>query len=260
VKPKILAFVFIASIVLLAVGCGPTPTRTPAVTQAPQIITVIVTAEPPPATETPAQIAPTPQLSAAITLSAPVTITTATTPAIKAPVVAAKPTATKKPVVAAATATATAMPLKFAAPSLLRPNWTDSQKDERKNTDSVEFVWRPTDGMAPGECYLLTVTSESTNPVPVLGTKSDYFLVRCADQPRTDDEIKFGEVRFTLYSPKIGCPNYTSVMLDTNEMWINWSITVVKNLGQCDAGNSYHCKTQALSPPGKARFLFKIVS
>jgi hypothetical protein len=258
VKSRILVVSLIALIVLLAVGCGPSPTRTPAVTLPPQVITVIVTAVPPPATETPPPPTPGGLPSPTVGVSAPVSITTATAAATKPPVVAVKPTATKKPAVAAATATATALPLRFAAPSLLRPNWTDDQKDERKiDVDSLQFAWRPVDGMVPGECFLLTLTSQSTNPAPGAATKSDNFLVRCADQPRTDDEVKFGEVRFTLFSPKIGGPNYTSIELDTNEMWVDWTITVVKNLGQCEAGNMYHCKTQPLSPAGKGRFLFK---
>ena len=260
-KDKIITLTIGALIVLFIVGCGASPTPTPAPTQPPQIITVVVTATPLPVTQTPPLPTWTPTL--AVTTTATATSTGAPQPTKAA--VATKPAATSKP--AAATLTATALPLKYGAPTLIRPLFeppaNTGQKDEvRFDSDDIDFRWRPIDGLGGDECYLLKLTSQATNPVAVPGSHSDSFVVRCGSQPRTDDEIRLGEVRFTLNSPRKGLgPSYDSIKLGTaNEMWVFWTITVVKNLGQCPADNPYRCKTAPLSPPSETgKFLFKAV-
>jgi hypothetical protein len=234
---------------VLIVGCGTAPTPTPPPTVPPIVITVIITATLPPETAT----------SAAPTITRlPTLATTETAPApTKAAAATSVPraTATLRPPTVAATATTSPIPIKFGAPTLNRPLWTENQKDEVKFPGGAIILdWQSVGGLGGDECYLVQITTEPTNPAAAVGTKSDYWITNCGDQTQHGFSVKM-----TLESPnRIGpLPNYASLLLDTNEMWANWSITVVKNLGQCEASYVYHCKWAPIGHPGRGRFLFK---
>lgn len=138
---------------------------------------------------------------------------------------------------------------------LTRPLWTEDQKDEVKFPGgAMVFDWQSVGGLGGDECYLLQVNTEPVNPGPGIGTAADYWLVNCGDQTP-----KGYSVKFVLESPnRVGPqPSYSSLLLQTSQMWAHWSISVVKNLGQCDPGYAYHCKYAPISPSSKAYFLFK---
>ena len=239
-----------AIIALLIIGCGTSPTPTPAASPTSQVITVVITATQPPPTATPAQPTMTSIPTVALTVTTPVTTPVVIAQATKAPVTTPKPAATKAPTKIVATTTATALPMKFGTPTLTSPIW--SNKDERRfEADDLIFRWRPVGGLQGDECYLLNVSSEAVNPGPGIGTGADYFVVNCGNGSGPTDR----DVQFTLFSPKRGGPSYASIELHT-DMWVHWSITVVKNLGQCDAANSYHCKSAPISPTQTDYFRF----
>lgn len=246
-------FVLIFTLTLIAafvISCGSAPTPTPAPTQPPLVITVIITPTPLPATATPSQPTLTPIPTVAVTTTLP-TAVPATKPAVA---VATKPPVVRTPTKPAVAPTATALPLKFAAPGLIeplwQPPWNEGQKDEVKFPGSaMVFKWRATGGLGSDECYLLSLTSEPINAN--LPPRSDNFLTNCGDQTQRDFPVSF-----VLYQPNKGSPNYTSLMMEASEMWVSWTITAVKNQGQC--ADQFHCKSAPLSPASlRGRFLFK---
>jgi hypothetical protein len=254
-KNKLVLISLAGLLVLVAlVGCG-SATPTPAPTQAAQVITVIITATPPPPTATASAPSITPLPTVNVTTTAQ---TAATEPKPTAVAGATKPAvvATKKPTAPpAATGTSSPLPMKFGAPVLNRPIWNDNQKDEVKFPGgAIVFDWQSVGGLNGDECYLVQATAEPVNPVPAIGTQSDSWVTNCGDQTAPGYAVKF-----TLESPiRVGtAPNYSSVLLNTGQMWLHWSITVVKNLGQCDPAYLYHCKTAPISSPGNGYFLFK---
>jgi hypothetical protein len=249
---KVMSFILISLLAILVIGCGTTPSPTPLPTQPPLVITVVVTATPPPPTATSAAPTVTPMPTLPLTA----TVTTATpTQAVAKATTAPRPAATRTPTRPAVPPTTTALPIKFAAPSLNRPVWTENQKDEAKFPGgAIVLDWKSVGGLAGDECYLVRIMTEPVNPGPGIGVKSDYWVVGCGDQTPAGASFKF-----TLESPNRPgpSPHYGSVLLDTNEMWANWSVTVVKNLGDCEPSYRYHCKTAPISPPGQGRFLLK---
>lgn len=113
------------------------------------------------------------------------------------------------------------------------------------------FRWKPAAGLAGDECYLLSLTSEPINAN--LPPRSDNFVIGCGDQTPVDAQNGY---IFTLYQPGKGSPNYSSVMMEVNEMWVSWTVTVVKKIGACT--DNFHCKTAPLSPASyRGKFLFK---
>ena len=249
---RTIVFLLVALLAWSIVGCGTATTPTPLPTQAAQVITVIITATPPPPTATSA--APTVTPMPTLPLTSTVSATTPTTQAAVKPTTVAR-AATRTPTKPAVAHTATPLPMIFGSPSLTRPIWTENQKDEAKfPSGAIILDWQSIGGLGGDECYLVQVATEPVNPGPGIGVSSDYWVALCGDQTATGTSVKF-----TLESPnRIGAgPNYGSILLNTNEMWANWSVTVVKNLGQCDASYQYHCKWAPISPPGKGRFLFK---
>ncbi|MBM3127686.1 MAG: hypothetical protein FJ009_03525 [Chloroflexi bacterium] len=251
---KFTHLIIVGLLATLVIGCGTATTPSPAPTQPPQVITVIITATPPPPTAT--SVAPTvtpmPTLPLTSTVAAVTTPTQAVAKATTAPRAAATRTATKPGVAP----TATALPLKFGAPALNRPVWTETQKDEAKFPGGAIILdWKSVGGLGGEECYLIRITTEPVNPAPGIDSnRSDYWIDKCGDQTGAGASVKF-----TLEPPRLvgAAPNYGSILLNTNEMWATWTVTVVKNLGDCDPSYRYHCKTAPISPPGQGRFLFK---
>lgn len=249
----------VAMMAISLIGCGTAPTPTPAATPPPQVVTVVITPTPPPPTATLAQPAITPLPTVALTTTVPTaTPTTVVVKATNTPG-APKPAATKTPTKAAAVATATetALSMKFGAPlpmmPLWQPPWNEGQKDEVKFPGSaMVYRWKPVGGLNGDECYLLTATSEAVNN-PTLPTRTDTFVVGCGDSTPVDVQNGF---TFTLYQPGRGGPSYSSLMMDSSEMWVYWTVTIVKNLGSCV--DQYHCKTAPISPASyRGKFLFK---
>ena len=249
---KLYALIVLGLLATFVVGCGTATTPTPLPTVPPQVITVIITATPPPPTATSA--APTVTPMPTLPLTSTVSAATPTTQAV-AKVATPRPAASRTPTKPAVTHTATALPMKFGAPSLTRPIWTDDQKDEAKfPSGAIILDWKSVGGLGADECYLIQVSTEPVNPGTGIGAASDYWVALCGDQTPTATSIKF-----TLESPnRIGsAPNYGSILLNTDQMWATWTITVVKNQGQCDPSYQFHCKWAPISPPGRGRFLFK---
>jgi len=244
--------VILALLVAFLVSCGTATAPTPLPTQPPLVITLIVTATPPPPTAT----SSAPTVTPMPTLPLPGTLPAMTpTPTVARVTSTPRPAATRTPTRPAVSPTPTALPLRFGAPTLNRPLWTETQKDEAKFPGgAIIFEWKSVGALGNDECYHIRLTTEPVNPGPGIGVKSDYWVVRCGDQTPAG-----ASVRFTLESPnrRGQAPHYGSVLLDTNEMWATWVLTVVKNLGECDPGYTYHCKTAPISPPAQGRFVFK---
>jgi len=245
---KSLLLIAIGLLAAWIIGCGTAATPTPAPTPSPVVVTVVITATPLPPTATPPLPTITPIPTVPLTVTAPTTTTTVAVRPTNTPG-APRATPTRRPTGVTATVTATPFPLKYGAPALLEPLWTDTQKDERKfPSQTLDLKWKSL-GVAGGdECYLVQVTFEATNPGP--GPKSDSFL-HCDDLETRADY----PVMFRLNRPRDAGPNYAALLVDTAEMWVNWSVMVVRNLGQCV--DKYHCKTAPLGPAGKGRFLLK---
>lgn len=248
-------FFLMVILAISLIGCGSaTPAATPAATQPPQVVTVVITATPPPPTATQPLPSLTPIPTVALTATVPSAVSP-TTGAVKPTNTpgAPKPAATRTPTKVAATATATALAMKFGAPVINKPVWTDNQKDEVKfYGGAIVFDWQAVGGLGSDECYLVQVRTE---PVNGSGSQSDYWITNCGNQTQTGYSVKF-----TLESPnRIGtAPNYSSIILsNSSQMWAHWTLSVVKNLGQCDAAYQYHCKYAPLSPSSTNYFLFK---
>lgn len=255
-KKQIGLVIALALVALLLVGCSSaTPTPLPLPTQPPQVVTVVITATPPPATATPAQptMTPVPTVALTTTVPAPSAATKAasSSSASTKPVVVASRTPTKVVV----PPTATTLPLKYVAPFLLYPLWqpsfNTSQQDEVKYPGAAMVLqWKSVGTLYGDECYRVDMTSEPINAPPP--PRSDYF-VKCSNNDVATDAT----VTFTLNKPNQPGPNYSSLIIENaSDMWVSWTVTVVKNLGQCV--DSFHCKTAPLSQPSsKGRFLLK---
>jgi hypothetical protein len=214
-------------LVLLSVaGCGGGATPTPASTVAPREITVIVTATPPPATET----------SAAPTITPLPTVNTTET---QAAVTLVKPTntsvppkpATRKPTAPRATATATSVPLTMPAPVLIRPNFDPGgtgQKDERHSpSDALIFEWQSIGPLAANVCYMIRVDLVPMNaPQPATG---DAFL-QCDSQ--WTQKAQAQTVQYVLYQPGHSGQTYSGLLPNPpTDVWVEWYVTVVADQG-----------------------------
>lgn len=249
---KTLVLFVLAILAVSTVGCGSATPTSVVPTPSPVQVTVVVTATPPPPTATSEAPSITPLPTEGVTETVPAAVTPLKpTTAAGTP----KPAATKKPAPPATTVTPSPLPLTLPAPVLNRPLWTDSQKDEVKFPGgAIVFDWQSVGALGQDECYLVQVRTEPVNPGPGIGTGSDFWVTKCGDQTQSGYSVKF-----TLESPNRPgiAPSYSSVLLSTSQMWAHWSITVVKNLGQCDPSYQFHCKTVPLSPSSNAYFLFK---
>ncbi|MBI5303822.1 MAG: hypothetical protein HY868_16925 [Chloroflexi bacterium] len=246
-------FVLLGVIALLflgLIGCGTAPTPTPAPTQPPIIQTVIITATPAPVTATPV---PPPATAVLPTAVVTPTVAVVASPTRVAVVNTPRPAATRTPTKPAVVPTATPFPLKFGAPVLNAPIWTDSQKDQVvARGGAMVLDWKSLGGLGGDECYRIDIRTEPINPGPGVVAKSDYWIVKCGDQTAVNASVKF-----TIESPLRGgsAPNYGSIEPE-GEMWAYWTLTVVKNLGSCDANYQFHCKTAPISAPGQGYFKF----
>ncbi len=238
-------------IALSVAGCGSSATPTPAPTVAPQVITVVVTATPPLATETSAAptITPLPTVNATETQAAETLAKPTTAPAT------AKPAVTKKPAPPVATATATTPPLTLPAPALIGPNFNpdQGQKDERHfPADDLIFEWRSIGPLSANVCYMIRVDFS-----PGAG---DSFL-QC--DPTWTQKAQAQTVQFILYRPNRTGPTYGGLLPNPpGDLTVKWSVTVVADQGQgtgpVDPRNGTRHKVEPLSPKSDTfQFPFK---
>jgi hypothetical protein len=241
-------FALAAIMALVLAGCGAaTPTRL-LPTQPPQVITVIITATPPPETATSAapSITPLPTVNVTTTVQAAVTEAKPTVAGATKPAVVA----TKKPTAPlATTATNTSGPLTLPAPVLVSPNFNPEQgrKDERHSpSDALVFEWQSINPLSVGVCYQVRVDF-----TPGAG---DTFL-QC--DPNESQKARALTVRFTLNQPRYPSPNYGSLLPNPpNDLTVKWFVTVVRDDGVGPDG--MHHKTTPLSPKSETfQFLLK---
>jgi hypothetical protein len=238
-------------ILLSIVGCGSSATPTPAPTVAPQVITVVVTATLPPATETSAAptITPLPTVNTTETQAAATLAKPTTAP------VTAKPAATKKPAPPPATATPTPLPLTLPAPVLIGPNFNpdQGQKDERHfPADDLIFEWQSIGPLSANVCYMIRVDF-----APGAG---DSFL-QC--DPTWTQKAQAQTVQFILYRPNRAGPTYGGLLPNPpGDLTVKWSVTVVADqgpgTGPVDPRNGVRHKVEPLSPKSDTdQFPFK---
>ncbi|MCL4396436.1 MAG: hypothetical protein M1482_16810 [Chloroflexi bacterium] len=218
-------------VAIAASGCG-SVSPTPPPTQPPIQITVIVTATPPPATDTPAA----PSITPLPTINPEATVVVDTPTKVAVALNTPKPAATKKPTVPAATETPTAAPLTLPAPKLVRPNFNPdlNQKDERHSpSDALVFEWESISPLATGVCYMVRVDFVPTNSA---GGTGDQFL-QC--DPNETQKAQAQTVRFTLYQPGHTGPNYSGLLPNpSTDLWVKWSVTVVTDVGPTAEGGA----------------------
>ncbi len=247
------SFICVCALILVisVVGCSASATPTkPAPTAAPQVITVVITptALPPTATPLPATITPIP------TIAVTPTVQVSTPVALKATAAPVTPraTATKKPVTTTVpvTPTATVLPVKYTAPSPIEPIFNDNRKDERHFPgDALTFKWASLGGLNGDECYSLRVDFvPATGPAVARG---DTFLTNCGDQTAKDYPVGF-----TLNKPTSVGPNYSALLPESSEIWVNWTVTVVRDLG-AKAGETKHATAPVSPTSAKVQFLLK---
>lgn len=233
------------------VGCGTAATPTRAPTVAPQVITVVVTATPPPATETPAAPIITPLPTVVVSQ----TLVTATLAKPTSEPVATKPAATKKPAPPPASATPSPIPLTLPAPVLIGPDFNPDQghKDERHfPADALIFEWQSIGPLGANVCYMIRVDF-----VPGAG---DSFL-QCDSQ--WTQKAQAQTVQFILYQPNRTGPTYGGLLPNPpGDLTVKWSVTVVAEQGQgngpVDPRDGTRHKVVPLSPKSDTfQFPFK---
>ena len=251
-KSKIKMLIVIGLLAAFVAGCGAATTPTPKPTQSPQISSVVVTATLQPPTATAAAPTVTPMPTVPLTS----TVTSATPTQAVAKVATPRPAATRTPTKRAATPTATKVAMKFGTPILLEPIWTDDRHDERKQpSGALTFKWKGQTGMAGDECYLVTVTFSGWDPSVGPAQTQDSFLWGCNGETSIHPLDGSEDPPLTLYQPNQGAPTYASLAIPGDNIRVSWTVTLVKNLGQC--ADRFHCKTVPLSPPGSAYFLLR---
>jgi hypothetical protein len=251
-KSKIKMIIAIGLLAAFVAGCGGTTTLTPTPTQPRQISSVVITETPQPPTAT----AAAPTVTPLPTLPLTSTVITATPPQAVAKVATPRPAATRTPTKRAVAPSATKMPLKFGTPILLEPIWTDDRHDERKQpAGALTFKWKGQTGMAGDECYLVPVTFSAWDPSAGASPRQDSFLWGCNGKTTITSQDGSEDPPLTLYQPNRGGPTYASLLIDVADIRVTWTVTIVKNLGQCT--DDFHCKTVPISPPGSAYFILR---
>ncbi len=250
---SILPQVFILACSIVLIGCGTaTPTRLaqPLPTQAPIVITVVVTATPAPVTATAELTGVALPTGAATQTSATPTRGAGQATSTTRPVV---PTNTRRPATATTAAQGTAIPSattfiqKYPAVRLIGPVFVvdaGGRKDERKFPgDALTFEWESPGGLGGGECYMITVQ--------LTPGQGDYFL-QCNSAETQKGQAQ--TVRFTLERPNRPGPNYTSLLPNPGgDTTVRWYVTVVRDDGV--AADGVHRKYTPLSP-ASATFSF----
>ncbi len=245
---KRIVLVFALLAIVGSVGCGTATTPTPAATPTAMVVTVVITATPPPPTATsPAPtITPVPTLPITPTVAAATPSQVAVRATVAPPAGTARPSATRRVTAVPATPTVTPVPIKFAAPQLIGPKFNDTQKDERHfPADALIFEWRGVGGLAGDECYSVDVSFEP-------GAR-DQFLWECGE-----GETQVGyplKKPFRLNRPNEAGPNYSGLLPQASEIWVYWTVTVVKRLGQKPDGKYNAAPISPVSE--RVRFLLK---
>ncbi len=222
-----------------AVGCGTTAKPTPAATVSPVVITVIVTATPPPGSPTPESTI-TPAATLTTTTGLTGTQTLVASKATNTPG-APRPTATRRPAtqVAAATATASPLPMKYGAVRLQRPIYEGpnpgDQRDERHYpSDALSFEWLTNSALAGGECYEIRVDLKSNADGSMVG---DSFI-QC--DPAETQKGGGQTIRFVLNKPNGPGPTYAALIPSgAGDLTVSWSVTIVKDGEVIPSGGSY---------------------
>ena len=139
------------------------------------------------------------------------------------------------------------------------PDNTD-QKDEVKfPSGAMVFKWKGQTGMSGDECYLVILSFTAVNQGG--NAAQDSFLWGCNGSTEIDSQDGAEKPNFVLFQPSHEGPNYGSLLdaarsaSGASEFWVDWSVTIVKNLGDCV--DKYHCKTAPISPQAKTRFLVR---
>lgn len=257
---RLVLFSAVGLMMVSLIACGTAPTPTPVATPVPIIQTVIITATPAPVTATAVPLpSPTAVIPTVSTIVTPTIAVASPAPTKAAVVNTPRPVATRTPTKPAVAPTATPFPLKFGAPVLISPIWIDDgQKDQVvARGGAIDLRWRSVGGLSGDECYRIDIRTEPINPGPGVSAKGDYWVARCGNQSQiaVNEQVKFiidSPLRGGAY-PESG--SYASIEPD-GEVWAFWTLTVVKNLGSCDASNLFHCKTAPISAPSSQKFKF----
>jgi cytoskeletal protein RodZ len=144
-----------------------------------------------------------------------------------------------------ATATKTAVALKYTAPVLIEPGAGDTRLEGK---DDLLLRWKPVADLGPSECYLVTLQVVNlADPLQHYG--QDSFVA----QDSCNSAISSGIVEFTLR--KKNPPSYrglvdiaSSLGGPSNQFKVKWWVTVVMDRGP-DPQNPGKELTTPLSPP-----------
>lgn len=231
----------IATAVVL-IGCsGATPTPVPTPTEAPKPTATLLptatpvkpTATPVPPTATPTPVPPTP------------------VPPTNTPM----PTATNTRVVPTkpkATATNTALALRYRAPELVEPM---GPRDSRSVGNDLVFVWLSVGALGANECYRVDVTFVNPNNNDLA---PENYVWECNNSTDAGARV---QPPFVLYRPTYSGRNYAGQLAyailrdNAHSLKVRWTVTVVRDDGVGPDG--IHHKTTPLSPPS-ATFEFRL--
>lgn len=233
---------FVASLAtilfVVIAGCGTAPRPTAAPTLAPVIITQIVTATPPPVTDTPA---PSVAATTSITSTSGIT-TTQTTIAQARPSnttagVRSSATSTRRPATVtptkAGTVVPTGIPIAIKYPQAIKligpvyvGNGPGDRRDEQHYGDALVFEWYSNGGLGEGECYLVRVDAQSNANQSKVG---DSFM-QCDSAETSKNAAQ--TTRFILNKPNGPGPTYAALMPSGGgDLSITWAVTVAKDEG-----------------------------
>lgn len=206
-------------------GCASTPT--PAPTTVPP--TTAPTALPQPTTApTNTALPPTPTLAPTVTKAPPTNTPIPTTPAPTA--TNTRPPVTAAPPTDAATATATAVVMKYEAPELIEPKQGDTRRLRR---DAFVFRWNPVGDLQANECYQLRLRIKSL----VDPTQDHYGEVFYLADNTCNWAVGSGVVEFVV-NGRPPAPDYTGLVaeadgkanaVDSQQYQVTWDVRVVLN-------------------------------
>jgi hypothetical protein len=248
-----LSILFLAA---MLVGCDrfqqartPTPTPVPAVVST----SIPVPTEAPSLTPLPATPTFAPTEIPALASTSAATSTEVATETAQPTVTNTRLPFTPRP---KATATSTAIALRYEAPELLEPGEGATRTDGK---DDFLFKWKPVADLGPHECYLITVQMVNLAD-PLQRYSEDSFVA----QDSCNSPISAGNPQFTLR--KKNPPSYTGLVAEANarggtpssQYQVIWWVTVVLDNGP-DPKNPGKDLTTLLSPPS-AKSEFTLLS